>query len=588
MPLLLYIENTYLSKSSYGKETGHTATSQSSSKLPRDNQSAQYHQSITMGNSATADYIVIGGGLTGCLIASRLSQSPQKPKVILLEAGSDPSGNAAVSGFLAGLSLLGGEFDYNHASEPVANTANRVHNFNLGKGLGGGSILNYGGWLRADAADYDAWAKIVGDDRWSHDGLRPWFRKTEHFHDDDADADEHGFEGPMHVTSVSAAESGARKYPLREPVGQAWSELGIVPNLQKRDGSITGLTEMWENARHGMRQPSNVVYPLDDVQVHTNTVVRKVTFTDGTADGVELEDGSKIAARKEVVICAGAYGTPQVLMRSGVGPTSILTEHGIPIVHDAPEVGRNLHDHFAIYLAFRLRDPSRGYALGSPAWQDPAMFKGLAWDWVVSSPLPEEISEKHNIEAREQSRNLYEVITLYLAPGIPGIPLDGTHIATSTMLLLPTSRGRVSIRSSSANDPPRIEPNYLDTPLDRDTLLHATRQTLRLILATRSMGYIVESETPPSGEGLDGLEPLTADSSNDAIEDRIRRTGMQHHHSGGTAAMGKVVDVEGRVMGVKGLRCADASILPIPLGGHPQATLYPMAEQLASMIIENA
>ncbi|RYC59742.1 hypothetical protein CHU98_g6481 [Xylaria longipes] len=538
-----------------------------------------------MADSTTADYIIVGGGLTGCVIASRLSQSAKKPKVVLLEAGSDPSGNTAATGFLTGLSLLGGEFDYSYQSEPVANTANRVHSFNLGKALGGGSLLNYGGWLRADSADYNEWAKIVGDKRWSHEGLKPWFRKTEHFYDLDANTDEHGFDGPMYVTSVSAAESGARKYPLREPVRQGWNELGVLPNLEKRHGTIGGLTEMWENARDGMRQPSNVVYPLDNVEVFTNTAVHKVTFTDSTADGVVLDDGRKIAARKEVIICAGAYGTPQVLMRSGVGPSSILIEHGIPIVHEAPNVGNNLHDHFAIYLAFRVRDPSLGYAMGSAAWQNPALFKGLSWDWVVSAPLPAEIGKKHNIEAKEQGRNLYEVITLYLAPGIPGIPLDGTHIATSTMLLLPTSRGKVSIQSGNTNDPPRIQPNYFDTPLDRDTLIHATRQTLKLMLATSSMSAIVESETPPSGEGLDGLKPLTANASDEAIEERIRRTGMQHHHSGGTAAMGEVVDVEGRVIGVKKLRCADASILPIPLGGHPQATLYPMAEQLASMII---
>jgi choline dehydrogenase-like flavoprotein len=115
-------------------------------------------------------------------------------------------------------------------------------------------------------------------------------------------------------------------------------------------------------------------------------------------------------------------------------------------------------------------------------------------------------------------------------------------------------------------------------------LVYAVRQTLKFMLATTTMKPIVEGESPPSGPGLEGLTPLTADTSNEVIEDRIRRTGMQHSHSGGTAAMGKVVDVKGRVLGMKGLRVADASIVPIPLGSHPQATLYAMAEQLASDI----
>lgn len=193
-----------------------------------------------------------------------------------------------------------------------------------------------------------------------------------------------------------------------------------------------------------------------------------------------------------------------------------------------------------------------------------------------------EILTKHN--------HTDEVLTLYVPPGLPGIPIDGTHIATSTMLLLPTSRGTVSLHSGpvSASQSPCIRPDYFSTQLDRDTLVLAARQTLKALLGTKSLGSIVESEAPPRGPGLEDLEPLTADSSDEEIEERIRRTGTQHHHSGGTVAMGKVVDAEGKVLGVEGLRVADASIIPIPLGGHPQATLYAMAEQIASMIIGEA
>ncbi|KAI1775579.1 choline dehydrogenase [Hypoxylon cercidicola] len=534
-----------------------------------------------------ADYVVVGGGLTGCVIASRLSRSEKKPKVILIEAGSDPSSNPAAAGFLSGLSLQGGEFDYVYQSEPVASTANRVHTLNSGKALGGGSILNYGGWLRADAADYDEWGEVIGDRRWTYEGFKPWLRKSECFYDSGADPDQHGFDGPMHVISTSASESGERKYLLREPVRKSWAELGIPPNLPKKNGTITGLTEMYENSRDGMRQPSFKVYPLDNVQVFTNTMVHRVVFSGKTATGVELADGRKITTRKEVIVCAGAYRTPQLLMLSGIGPSAALAEQGIPVVHESPQVGQNLHDHFVIYLAFRLRDPSLGYALGSPSWQNPALFKSLPWDWVVTEPLPD-IARKHDSETEKQKRGLWEAITVYVPPGIPGIPMDGTHIATSTMLLCSTSRGQVSIRSSTPDDPPRIQPNYFSTPLDRDVLIHATRQTLKAMLATSHMKPIVESEAPPSGEGLDGLTALTADASDEEIEERIRRTGTQHHHSGGTAAMGKVVDAEGKVLGVKGLRVADASIIPIPLSGHPQATLYAMAEQIASMTIKEA
>lgn len=189
-------------------------------------------------------------------------------------------------------------------------------------------------------------------------------------------------------------------------------------------------------------------------------------------------------------------------------------------------------------------------------------------------------------------------------PPIPGIPLDGTHIATSTMLLRPTSRGTVTLRSRDPSDAPRIQPNHLSTALDRDTLVHAVQSTLKAMLETSAMKPIVAGESPPavlgkigaaadSGKGPDSKEsgidlvPLTADASPEVLEDRIRQTGLAHAHPGGTAAMGKVVDTEGKVLGVQGLRVADASIVPIPLGGHPQATLNAMAEQLVYFIIRD-
>ncbi|KAI0838782.1 GMC oxidoreductase [Hypoxylon sp. FL0890] len=463
-----------------------------------------------------ADYVVVGGGLAGCVIASRLSQKDKD--VILLEAGPDPTGNPATEFFLSGLSLQGGELDYAYPSEPVATTANRVHYLSAGKGLGGETVINFGGWLRGDAADYDEWAEVAGDKRWSYEGLKPWFVKSETFYDSGADPQEHGFEGPMYVISIAAAEEGQRKYPLRETVKNAWAKLGVPHNRDRKNGASVGLNEMHENcSKTGRRQPSYVAYPLDHVKVFTNTPVYR-----------------------EVIVSAGAYQTPKILILSGIGPSADLAEHGIPLVHESSHVGQNLHDHYAIHLAFRLRDPSLGYAFGSAGFQNPAFMKGLS------------------------------------------------HIATSTMLLLPTSRGTVTIRSSSPTDLPRVRPNYLSTQLDRDTLVHAARTTVKVPTATENMKPIVEGESPPIKEGLEGLTPLTVDTSGEVILERLQQTGEQHQHSGGTAAMGKVVDGEGKVLGVTGLRVADASIIPVPLGGHPQASLYAMAEQLASMILADS
>ncbi|CAI6312325.1 unnamed protein product [Periconia digitata] len=518
--------------------------------------------------STVADYIIVGGGLTGCAIASRLASSSSAPSVVLVEAGPDPTGEPATDTVLAGLSLMGGKLDYSYQSEPVTDTASRVHTLPAGKMLGGGSMLNYAGWLVADAKDYDDWGESIGDERWSYKGLKPWLEKTER---------------QFKVSAIS--EDVERKYPLREPVAGAWKELGLERTTGE-NGSMTGLAELKENIRpDGVRQPSYQAYPLDKVVLLTSTKVDRILFEDRKAHGVQLDDGRQLIANKEVIICAGAYRTPQLLLLSGIGPRDLLSKNEIPLLHHSPDVGQNLFDHFAVYMAFKLRDPSQNLALGSPGWTTPSLFKGLPYDWVANEPIPKEVIQQYPSDSKFANRNLAEVLTVYVPPGIPGIPFDGSHIATSTMLLLPTSRGTVSLSSSSPNDPPKIQPNYLSTALDRDVLKYHARRTLKMVLGTKSLSEYVESETPPSGPGLDGLVPLTLDVSDGVLQERIERSGMQHHHSGGTAAMGKVVDAEGKVFGVEGLRIADASVLPLPLGGHPQATLYAMAEQIASFIV---
>ncbi|KAB5511566.1 putative glucose dehydrogenase [Coniochaeta sp. 2T2.1] len=516
--------------------------------------------------AAESDYIVVGGGLTGCAMASLLSKSPQKPSVTLIEAGPDASSNPAVAGLLSGLSLLSGELDYGYKSEPDPNTANRVHTLVAGKALGGGSILNFGGW--------------------SYEGLMPYFQKTEQFHgtDEDATLGDRGIKGPMHIYPVSASQSGKRSYLLREPINEAHLSSNIPLNLHKPHGNISGLSEFPENTTpSGLRLPSYGAYPLDAVTVLTSTPVHKVLFsTSKKATGVLLASGRTLTARKEIILCAGAYRTPQLLMLSGIGPPDVLSQHSISLIHPLPHVGANLHDHFAVYFAFKLRDPSAGYAFGTqhPAWT-PSTMSHLPWDWISTLPVPVHLLSQHT--HIPPTRQMYEILTLYLPPGIPGIPIDGTHIATSTMLLRPTSRGTVSISSASPLQPPVIKTNYLSTPLDLQTLLHAARQTLLIHLSPSSpLSPIIASETPPSNPVP--LTPLTPTSTDKEIEDRIRQTGAQHHHSGGTAAMGTVTDAEGRVYGVEGLRVADASLVPLPLGGHPQASLYAVVERVAGMV----
>ncbi|KAF2237049.1 GMC oxidoreductase [Viridothelium virens] len=243
------------------------------------------------------------------------------------------------------------------------------------------------------------------------------------------------------------------------------------------------------------------------------------------------------------------------------------------------------------------RSGTQGLALGSPKLTDPALFKGLPCDWIINDTVPAEILEDaldketqiensfaHSILQR--GRPHVEQLVCYAPLGVPGIPTDGSHVAVSTVLLLPTSRGSINLASASPNDPPMIDSNYYATSTDQQVLIWASRRALKLMLLSSALRDEIEAESPPQIEGL-SLEPLTPDVPDSVIDDRIRKTGVQHHHSGGTAAIGSVTDTECRVKGVKGLRIADASVVPVTSGGHPQSTLYAMAEQVADMIIRS-
>ncbi|RDW93968.1 GMC family oxidoreductase [Aspergillus mulundensis] len=537
------------------------------------------------------DYIIVGGGLTGCVVASRLKQRNPSLDILLLEAGVDASNNPDVKTYPPLFSLLGSDLDWAYATTAQPHTADRVHTVHAGKALGGGTTINFGGWSRGDSTDYDLWAETVGDQRWGYEGLLPYFCRSESFFDRGADHREHGFEGPVRVTSVSARDPD-RQYPLREPIRDAWLEIGEQFNSSPGTGRSSGVVEFLETWQGGERQAAYQAYSLDGVHCITGATVHKVEVTgpERTASAVLLADGRRFASRREVILAAGALRTPQLLMLSGIGPAEVLAEHGIALIVESPEVGKNLIDHFALYQLYKLREPDRGLALGSPKLTHPALTQGFPVDWAVNQQVPKTILEPAVQKDKERfgpntdesvlipGRPLVETLILYTPIGMPA---DGTLIMTSTMLLSATSRGTVSISSASPTAPPEINSNYYDTETDRAVLIYGARRTARALLGTSALKEYVEAEVPPPG-----MPALTPNSSDKEFDARIRATGMAHHHPAGTAAMGKVVDSEMRVMGVENLRVVDASVLPVGIGGHPQATLYAVAEQAAEIILQ--
>ncbi|KAI4168090.1 MAG: hypothetical protein LQ343_006661 [Gyalolechia ehrenbergii] len=345
-------------------------------------------------------------------------------------------------------------------------------------------------WTRGGADDYNLWAKLVGDDRWSYNGLLPSFRKSETHHVIlHGKPGQHGFDGPIHTTA------SARNYPPRDLLRSAFLKGTSLPFNEDPNGanpiSVAPYTENW---RDGKRQPAGKAYGLDGVKVLTKAWVNRILFDGKTAKGAELSNGQKIFVRREVVVSCGAIRTPQVLMLSGIGPAAELAKHGIKQNVDSPDVGLNFHDHIAMAQFYKIKHPERGLSAGSAEWKDPTYLLGIPADTVITASVPHEVlqpameTDNGQKVADEDphllpSRGHVEMLPLYANTEAPltdfKIPFDGTVISSGTLLLLPMSRGSVKLASAEPQADPLIDPNYYDTHADHAALRYDMRLSMR-------------------------------------------------------------------------------------------------------------
>ena len=396
--------------------------------------------------------------------------------------------------------------------------------------------------------------------------------------------------------------SSGRQYPLRDKILKAWTHLGLDYLPDANNGSPLGVAELVENRRDGLRQLTSTVYPLKGVQVLTNTLVSRILIDYGqqnkAATGIELADQRQflLKARGEVILTAGAFRSPQLLMLSGVGDSTVLRSHGIePKVH-LPSVGKNFHDHLMTFRYWHLRHPEQGLAMGSPDLIDPAFEKGNPADWLATMSVPQAGLKAALLKDEGKPVDIDHVLlkgprchlemnVLYAVFGSEQIglqiPVDGKSIMTYYMGCLPTSRGTITLESKDPAKPPTINPNYFATETDRFVMREGWRVLSRLMLETPEGKELVADEILPEGHTC-----LRSDASDDQIDERIKIGGVSCHHPAGSVSMGTVVDGSLKVFGADYLRVADASVIPVPLAAHYQVPVFAIAEQAVDLILE--
>ena len=528
-------------------------------------------------HSPCYDYVIVGAGSAGCVLANRLSANPDH-KVLLLEAGGrdwHPWIHIPVGYFRT---MHNPATDWCYMTQADAGIAGRRLQWPRGKVLGGSSSLNGLLYVRGQAQDYDHW-QALGNDGWGYREVLPYFKKSE---DQEHGADEyHGSGGPQKVSDLR----------LRRPIADyfiaAAQQIGIPLNRDYNGAQQEGVGYFQQTAYKGFRWSTakGFLRPAakrPNLTVITRAHVARVVFAGKTAVAVEYIKGGKTqraAASQEVILAAGAIGSPQLLQLSGIGPQPLLQKLGITAVHPLPGVGRNLQDHLQVRLVFRTRARTLNDEVNSH-WK--RLLVGLRYILTRTGPLTLAASQVA-IFTRSSAEVQRPDIQFHFQPLSADKPGEGAHpfsaFTASVCQLRPYSRGYLEITTTDPLQHPAIYPNYLADERDCQVAVNGIKLARRIAAAPALAAHIIDEYVPGARYNSDA-ELLQA----------AREYSQTIYHPAGTCKMGRddmaVVDARLRVHGLERLRVADASIMPEIVSGNTNAPTIMIAEKAADMIIK--
>lgn len=522
-----------------------------------------------MPQELTADYVVVGAGSSGAVLANRLSADPRNT-VVLLEAG--PEDKNKFAHIPAAFSkLFRSEVDWNYDTEPQPELKGRNIFWPRGKMLGGSSSMNAMMWVRGFAADYDEWASLA-DSTWSFENVVPYFRKIESI--EQTTAVDAGQTGPLVVSKQRSPRA------LTESFLEAVQQAGFTveeANLPEPKG----FSQTMVNQKRGARWSTADAY-LKPVRKRSNLTIlteaqaTRVVFEGSAAVGVEYVSGGAtktVRAAREVVLAGGAVNTPQLLMLSGIGDQEQLAKHGITVQHHAPEVGKNLTDHLSALIGWSVERDSLFFAEKIPELINYLVRR--------RGMLTSNVAEAYGFMKSRDGLELPDVELIYApAPFFDeGLIAPDAHAAViGAVLLKPESRGEITLRSPNPTAKPIIEPRYLSDPggLDRAAMIEGLRAC-------------TDIASQPALKGLLGDIVRPAGNPEDLLTEALEQNAHTLYHPVSTCRMGNdsssVVSPDLRVRGVDKLRVADASIMPTIIRGHTHAPSVVIGEKAADLIL---